>query len=88
MMLKEIMKKELVTISSEMSVRDAAMKMKEKDVGCLLVSENGRLNGILTDRDIACKVVANGKDTRYTMVKDIMKTDVVFSTPETNLSSF
>lgn len=86
MMLKEIMNKELITISPEMSVKDAAMKMKDKNVGCILVSENGSLKGILTDRDIACKVVANGKDPHYTLVKDIMKSDVVFSTPETDVS--
>lgn len=81
MMLRDIMKRELVTISPEMSVREAAGKMRDKNVGCVLVIENGRLTGILTDRDITCIVVAEGKDPDYTMVKEIMKADVVFSSP-------
>lgn len=81
MMLRDIMKRKLVTISPEMSVREAAGKMRDKNVGCVLVIENGRLTGILTDRDITCIVVAEGKDPDYTMVKEIMKADVVFSSP-------
>ncbi|HAP66977.1 MAG TPA: CBS domain-containing protein [Nitrospinae bacterium] len=85
MTLKEVMKKDIVTITPNMSVREAAKKMKDEKIGCLLVTENDSLRGILTDRDIVCTVVANGKDPNYTMVKDIMNGDVVYTSPDTDI---
>lgn len=85
MMLREIMKKDIVTITPDMSVREAAKKMKDEKVGCILVTEGGNLRGILTDRDITCSVVANGKDPNYTMVKEIMNGDVVYTSPDTDI---
>ena len=85
MTLKEVIKKDIVTITPNMSVREAAKKMKDEKIGCLLVTENDSLRGILTDRDIVCTVVANGKDPNYTMVKDIMNGDVVYTSPDTDI---
>ncbi|MBI5747930.1 MAG: CBS domain-containing protein [Nitrospinae bacterium] len=85
MTLKEIMKKNIVTITPDMSVREAAKKMKDENIGCILVTENGSLRGILTDRDITCMIVADGKDPNYTMVKEIMNGDVVYTSPDTDI---
>ena len=85
MMLRDIMEKDIVTVTPDMTVREAAKKMKDEKIGCLLVTENDSLRGILTDRDIVCTVVANGKDPNYTMVKDIMNGDVVYTSPETDI---
>ncbi|MBI3583330.1 MAG: CBS domain-containing protein [Nitrospinae bacterium] len=85
MTLKEIMKKDIVTVTPEMSVKEAAKKMKDENIGCILVTENGSLRGILTDRDITCMIVADGKDPNYTMVKEIMNGDVVYTSPDTDI---
>lgn len=85
MTLKEIMKKNIVTITPDMSVREAAKMMKDENIGCILVTENGSLRGILTDRDITCMIVADGKDPNYTMVKEIMNGDVVYTSPDTDI---
>ena len=85
MLIREIMKKELITVTPDTSLKDAAKKMKDENVGCILVTENGGLNGILTDRDITCMAVAEGKDPGSTLVKEIMKANPVFVGPDTDI---
>lgn len=85
MQLKEIMRKELVTAKPDLSIREAAKRMKDEKVGCVLVTEDGSLKGILTDRDIACSVVAEGKDPSNTRVREIMKSSPAFSSPDTDI---
>lgn len=59
--------------------------MKDKNVGCLLVVEDGVLKGVLTDRDIVLSVVANGKDPLDIRVRDVMQTKIVSCAPETDV---
>ncbi len=65
------------TIAASQSVGDAALRMREEKVGCLLVSdEQGQMIGILTERDILCRVMAEGKP--FTLaVGDVMTPDPV-----------
>lgn len=58
---REIMTGEVVTASPEMSLRDVAILMRDGDVGALPIVESGRLVGIVTDRDIVVRAVADGK---------------------------
>lgn len=85
MQLKEIMKKELVTIAPDITAIEAAKKMKEKNVGCLLVVEEGTLKGVLTDRDIVLVVVAEGRDPALVTAKKMMQAKIVSCTPETDV---
>jgi CBS domain-containing protein len=63
---------EPVTASSEMSVAVAARVMKQHRIGALLVVEDGRLAGIVTERDVLFRVVAEGRDPQTTLVSEIM----------------
>lgn len=85
MRLKEIMKKDLVFVSPGSSVVEAAWRMKEKNVGCLLVIEEGTLKGVLTDRDIVLSVVAEGKDPLNARVREMMRTEVIACSPDTDV---
>lgn len=85
MQLKAIMKRALVTVSPAASTVEAAWKMKEENVGCLLVVEDGALKGVLTDRDIVLSVVADGKDPLDIRVRDVMQTKIVSCAPETDV---
>lgn len=58
---REIMTSEVVAASPDMSIREAAAIMRDSDVGALPVVENGRLTGIVTDRDIVVRAVAGSK---------------------------
>lgn len=78
MFIKQLMQKQLVTCSPSSTVHDAAAKMKEYNVGSVLIVEEGqKLKGILTDRDIALNVVGDSKDPRSTIVSDIMTADPI-----------
>ena len=72
MSLDMFCKRPLVTISPRSSVYEACQLLKEKKIGCVLAQENGKLDGILTDRDIALKVAGEGRDPRQVKVGEIM----------------
>ena len=65
------------TVRREATVREAAMLMAEQDIGALPVVDSDQiLVGIVTDRDIALRVVAADRDPRSTLVEDIATTTV------------
>jgi CBS domain-containing protein len=51
--------------------------MEQNNVGCLVVEEDGELRGIITDRDIALRMVGTGRDPRKTLVEQIMTPDPI-----------
>ncbi len=59
---RDVMTDDVTVIDAATSVRDAAKTMRDLDVGCLPVAEFGELMGMLTDRDIVLRVVAEGRD--------------------------
>jgi Predicted signal-transduction protein containing cAMP-binding and CBS domains len=67
------------------SVYDALKFMGEKNIGALLVMEGSKLNGIISERDYARKVVLKGKTSLETKVSDIMTEKVITILPEDNL---
>lgn len=70
--LERICSKAVVTISPDATALEAAKLMQSKHVGCLVVTENYRPVGIITDRDIVLKVVAGENKPTETAVKKIM----------------
>ncbi|UCC14318.1 MAG: CBS domain-containing protein [Gammaproteobacteria bacterium] len=61
---------------------DAITLMAEKEIGALLVIEDERVVGILSERDYARKVLLRGRSSRETPVREIMTSDVIFATPD------
>ena len=78
MNVKEIMTCNAETIESQATLVEAAQKMKQLDVGALPVWESGELAGMITDRDIAIRGVAQAKDPTATRVSDIMTPEVFY----------
>tara|TARA_R110002096_G_scaffold181342_2_gene358968 strand:- start:23211 stop:23690 length:480 start_codon:yes stop_codon:yes gene_type:complete len=78
MLVKDIMSHFVTTIDEEASLKEAASKMRDHDIGCLLVSRDDNLSGIVTDRDITCKGVADGMDIDAMIVSDVMTRDVIW----------
>jgi CBS domain-containing protein len=77
MSLQRFCRRPTVTITPEKTIREACLLLEERNVGCLLVEEHGKLCGILTDRDIALRVVGRGKDPHLTHVRTIMTANPV-----------
>ncbi|HEY9854993.1 MAG TPA: CBS domain-containing protein [Stenomitos sp.] len=68
--INELMSKNVVKVTSVTMLPEAAQKMRQENIGVLPIEENGRLVGVLTDRDIAINAVAKGDINRP--VKDFM----------------
>jgi CBS domain-containing protein len=83
--IREVMTSDPSTIETDGFVVEAAKIMKAEDAGVVPVTENGRLIGMVTDRDIAIRVVAEGKDPQSTSVREVASTDLVTIDPEQNL---
>lgn len=78
MLVKEIMSHKMESILPTASLREAAKKMRDLDLGSLPVLEDGKLLGMITDRDICCRGIAAGFDPVRTEVREIMSHDVWF----------
>jgi CBS domain-containing protein len=82
MELKDIMVRNVVTIDSEASVKEAAKHMNLYEIGCLIVMDKDQVSGILTERDLLTKVVEAAKNAEKTKVKDITSTELVTGTSD------
>ena len=76
--LKDLMSRDVKVISPDMSIRDAARQMRDGDFGMLPVGENDRMIGTISDRDIAIRAVAEGKDSA-TKVRDVMSEGIAWA---------
>jgi len=84
--INEVMTERPRAVTPQTSVREAARLMEEEDVGSLPVVEGGvRLVGIVTDRDVALRVVGGGLDPEATRVGEVASADVITLTPEHDL---
>jgi len=81
MLVKEAMTKPVETVSPDTSLLFVARRMKDAEIGCLPVTENGSLLGIITDRDIACRGVAISDNLADFKARDVM-TSTVFTCAE------
>lgn len=83
--IRELMTANPSAIDAEKPVADAAKMMRDEDVGLAPIVEGDRLVGTLTDRDIAIRVVAEGRDPESTTVREVASTDVVTIDPAQSL---
>jgi CBS domain-containing protein len=77
MKISELMNSPPVVIAPEATVQEAAVRMEEDAVGTVLVAEEGVLRGIVTDRDLAVRAIAHGRDPEETAVRELMSAPVV-----------
>jgi CBS domain-containing protein len=82
MKVQEIMSHDLVAASENETCFDVAKKMKEHDVGAIPIMEGDQLKGIITDRDIVVKCIAEGDDPKTSPVKKYMSAEPVTATPD------
>ena len=80
--VKDLMTPGPTVVKPEDSVAQAATLMKQEDCGSLPVVANGKLVGIVTDRDIVIRAIAAGKDPRSTKISDVMTADPATIAPD------
>jgi CBS domain-containing protein len=81
MKIRQILQKKrinaLFSVSSETTVYNALVEMADKNIGAVLVIDNGKLSGIFSERDYARKIVLKGLHSDETLVKDVMTAKVI-----------
>ena len=83
--VRDVMTSEVETTTSRQPLHEAARQMKSGDFGSIPVVDDGRLVGVLTDRDIVIRAVAEGMDSNTTNVGQIASTDPVTVEPSQSL---
>lgn len=73
------------TISPKATVYEALEKMNEKEIGALVVMENNKVVGIISERDYARKIILQGKTSKKTLVKEAMSSHLFSVTPDTTV---
>ncbi len=83
--VEDVMVKEVVTISENASVKEAAGIMNQFEIGSIIAVRKGKAIGIVTERDLLKRVIAEGMDAKKTRVKDIMSSPLVVIAPDAEL---
>jgi CBS domain-containing protein len=78
MKVKDAMHHGAEWVAPQTPVAEVARKMRDLDIGAIPVGENDRLIGMVTDRDIACRGVANGGDCARLTARDVMSKGILY----------
>jgi len=79
--VEDVMVENVITIEEEATVREAVELMNKHEIGCLIAMRKGKPSGILTERDLLKRVLADSKDPEKTKVLEIMSKPLVVGKP-------
>lgn len=85
MQVKEAMHKGVYWVDPTTPISDIARLMKDHNIGCLPVGENDWLVGMVTERDIVCRGLANGLDLNEATARDVMSKGIFYTTESTSI---
>jgi len=80
--VNQVMTHDPDTVDVSATVADVARVMRDDDVGAVLVTENGKLRGIVTDRDIVVRVIAENRDPNSTRAGDVIDDELITVNPD------
>jgi CBS domain-containing protein len=83
--VENVMVKEVIKINENATAKEAAKLMNKHEIGCLIALKRGNVSGILTERDLLKRVVAEAKDASKIRVKDVMTSSLVVAEPRMDL---
>lgn len=82
----DIMKRDVFFVRPDISAKEAARLMRDEHIGALPVLDGEKIVGMITDRDICCKVTATGRDAAVTKVSEVMSKNVATCSSEAEIS--
>ena len=85
--VRDIMQKKVITIELQKTVQDAAIILKEKHISFLVVVKNSKPVGVISERDIVRKIVAESVDSKSTQLEVIMSKNFKWVEPNTSIES-
>lgn len=85
MLVKEVMKKNVITIDAEKTIEEACKIMGEKHIGSLIVTIDNKPYGIFTERDLISKVISKNIDIKKAKVKEYMSFPLIFVKPDIHI---
>jgi CBS domain-containing protein len=87
MKVKDVMHRGVTWVEPGTSIRDIAQMMRDGDIGSVPVGENDRLVGMVTDRDIICRGVADGADCNGLTARDVMSKPIIYCRADDELEN-
>lgn len=85
--VRDVMTTDVVSLPSETTLAEAARTMREQDIGDVVVADGANLTGLVTDRDIVVRAVAERRDPESTTIGEIVTTDLVTVRPDDSVHS-
>jgi len=85
MSIESLLRRPVCTLPPDALCREAAQLMRDEGVGCVVVAEQARPLGIVTDRDLVVRVIAAGRAPEKTLLRDVMSGEPVFLASERGL---
>jgi CBS domain-containing protein len=79
--VRDLMTSNPISLPASASIREAAQRMRDKNIGDVVVEKAGKLCGIVTDRDIVVRAIAEGKNVETTQLEAICSKDVTSLSP-------
>ena len=83
--VRDLMTSQPIKLAGSSPISDAARLMRDKNVGVVIVEDNGRICGIVTDRDVTVRAIAEGRDPRTTSLGDICSKQLVTVSPDDDI---
>jgi len=87
MLVREAMTQHAEWIGPELSLTEVAQTMRDKGIGCVPVGADDRMVGMITDRDLACRAVADGLNPKTAKAKQVMTKGVTWCFDDDNVES-
>ena len=83
--VEDVMVKDVIKINEDVTIKEAAGLMNKYEIGCLIAVKKGKVSGILTERDLLKRVVAESKDASKLRVRDVMTSPLIVADPKMDL---
>lgn len=85
MLVRNVMRRDVVTVGPMVPLVEAARRMRDRDVNCIAVVEAGTIVGMLSDRDIVVRGLSDGMEPNHATVRDVMSSGVLWIHPDASV---